>query len=155
MRAFVIDVNVAIVANGKSPQANTRCKLACMRKLREVQKSLVTIDARDHILGEYRRHLSMSGQPGAGDEFMYWLSQNLHTESVSERVTIHEHPERVFEEFPDDPALTEFDKSDRKYVAVVRASKNSPKILNAVDSDWGDFKEAFSTHGIEVCEICR
>nr|VFK57068.1 MAG: hypothetical protein BECKTUN1418D_GA0071000_105812 [Candidatus Kentron sp. TUN] len=155
MNALVIDVNVAIVANGKeSPQANAACKLACIRKLCEGKKTIIAIDDGDYVLGEYRNHLSMSGQPGVGDEFMCWLHQNQDTATVCERVKIHEHPGRVFEEFPDDPALVEFDLSDRKYVAVAVASKNSPTIINAVDSDWSDFTQAFLRHGIKVQELC-
>ena len=154
MRAFVVDANVAIVANRASPQADTTCEIACIQALREVKENMITIDDGDRILNEYRSHLSMSGQPGVGDEFMQWLFQNQYTKSVCERVVIHEHPVRVFEEFPDDPALMAFDRADRKYVAVAIASENSPRILNAVDSDWRDFEHELSMHGISVSELC-
>ncbi len=154
MAAFIVDVNVAIVANGESPQADIRCQLSCVRSLRDVQLNLICLDDGDRIFKEYRANLSMSGQPGVGDEFIYWLHQNQYTPSVCERVAIREHRERGFEEFPDDPALTAFDPSDRKYVAVVLASEHSPQILNAVDSDWRDFENELSMHEISVTELC-
>ena len=154
MAAFIVDVNVAIVANGQSEQADDRCQLSCIRSLRNVQQNMICLDDGDRIFTEYRRNLSMSDQPGAGNEFMYWLYQNCYTPSVCERVAIREHPERGFEEFPDDPALRGFDPSDRKYVAVARASEHSPHILNAVDSDWRNFESELSGHGINVSELC-
>ena len=154
MAAFIVDVNVAIVANGQSEQADARCELSCIRSLRNVQQNMICLDDGDRIFTEYRRNLSMSGQPGVGDEFMYWLSQNRYTPSACERVAIREHPERGFEEFPDDPALRRFDPSDRKYVAVARASEHSPLILNAVDSDWRNFESELSGYDINVSELC-
>ncbi len=154
MAAFIVDVNVAIVANGKSPQADNRCQLSCVRSLKDVQRNVICLDDGDRIFKEYLDHLSMSGQPGVGDEFMDWLNQNRYTPSACERVAIRGHPERDFEEFPDDPALMAFDRSDRKYAAVARASRHSPHILNAVDSDWRNFEPELSRHGINVSELC-
>ena len=154
MAAFIVDVNVAIVANGKSQQADIPCQLACVRRLRDVQQNMVCLDDGDRILKEYRSKLSMSGQPGVGDEFMYWLHQNCYIPNVCERVAIREHPARGFAEFPDDPALRAFDRSDRKYAAVARASQHSPHILNAVDSDWRNLGPELSRHGINVSELC-
>ena len=154
MAAFIVDVNVAIVANGQSEQADARCQLSCVRSLEEVQQNMICLDDGDRIFKEYLDHLSMSGQPGVGDEFMDWLNQNRYIPNVCERVTIREHPARGFEEFPDDPALMAFDRSDRKYAAVARASRHSPLILNAVDSDWRDYESELSRHGINVSELC-
>ena len=96
----------------------------------------------------------MSGQPGVGDEFMYWLFQNQYNGEVCERVHITPHPERKFVEFPEDPALTGFDPNDRKYVAVALASTNRPEILNAVDSDWYHFNSELSAAGLRIKQLC-
>ncbi len=155
MDAFVVDVNVAIVANGKkSPQADFACRLACVKALKQVRDNLICLDDGDHILSEYRNNLSMSGQPGVGDEFMYWLHQNQYTKTVCEQVVIHKHAKRVFEEFPDDSALAAFDRSDRKYVAVALTSRNQPTILNAVDSDWWEFKKPLEAHAVVIQFLC-
>jgi len=154
MSAFVIDVNVAIVANGASKQADTSCELACVRALRQVGENLISIDDGDHILSEYRRHLSMRGQPGVGDEFMHWIHQNQHTPTKCERVPIVDNQDRIFDEFPSDPDLCRFDADDRKYVAVALGSSHNPSILNAVDSDWRDYKGVLERHGLRIDELC-
>ena len=162
MSAFVVDVNVAVVANGKSPQADVACRLACIRALREVRKNVICIDDKDHILREYRKKLKTKGQPGVGDEFMQWLYQNQCTESICRRVVITPDQEWEFKEFPHDSRLgritdhPRFDRSDRKYVAVALASRRNPTILNAVDSDWSEYQDALSAHVVvkELCPKC-
>lgn len=96
----------------------------------------------------------MGGQPGVGDEFMQWIHQNQHTPERCERVNITENPDRGFNEFPDDRALSKFDHNDRKYVAVTIGSRHGPRILNAVDSDWHDYKDALQRHGVTVEQLC-
>ncbi len=156
MSAAVVDVNVPIVANGRHPPAGPQCRLACIRALRQARRGLICLDDGGRILAEYRRHLSLSGQPGVGDEFMYWLHRNQATEGTCERVPIHPlpHDDRDFAEFPRDPRLASFDPSDRKYAAVAVASGHSPRILNASDTDWWISREALADHGIDVDSIC-
>ncbi len=160
MIAFVVDVNVAIVANGESPQADEACELACIQALHKLKAGITVIDDEDLIMGEYRRNLAMSGRPGVGDEFMYWLYQNQFTKSVTERVVIKPDPTWGHEEFPHDASLgritdpQRFDPSDRKYVAVALASANHPAILNAVDSDYLHFEKALQNAGVVVHQLC-
>jgi hypothetical protein len=154
MNAFVVDVNVAISANQKTPRANSACQLACIRKLREVKKGTTVLDGGDYILKEYRRHLNMRGQPGAGDEFMYWIFQNQYNLEVCARVTVNPDPERGFKEFPDDPRLLDFDRGDRIYAAVALASRMNPTILNALDSDWAIFQKPLKEMGVTVTQLC-
>ena len=159
MSAFVVDANVAVVANRASQQADDACMLACIQALQKVRKNVIAIDDGDHVLSEYRGQLSMSGQPGAGNEFMYWLHQNQCNESICERVAITPDPEWGFKEFPHDNRLGRvtdplFDPDDRKYVAVALASRQSPTILNAVDSDWSEHRDALSANGVVVKELC-
>ncbi len=63
--------------------------------------------------------------------------------------------ENEFEEFPDDPALEGFDPDDRKFIAVAVAHPEGPPILQAVDSQWWDFRAAFRRNGIIVEFICE
>lgn len=154
MSAYVVDVNVPIVANGRSNQADAKCQLSCVQALKEVREGILCLDDGGHILGEYRRHLSPSGQPGVGDEFMQWLIQNQYRNDICERVTIARNSDRGFNEFPDDNALSGFDADDRKYVAVAMASNHEPRILNAVDSDWGDFESELRRHGLNIRQLC-
>jgi hypothetical protein len=100
--------------------------------------------------------LSLSGQPGMGDAFFKWVFQNQANSQVCETVEIHPRKgsDTDFEEFPKDPALAGFDPSDRKFVAVARTSARRPPILNAVDSDWWDFREPLRRNGVEVRFLC-
>ena len=63
--------------------------------------------------------------------------------------------ENEFEEFPDDPALNDFDPADRKFIAVACAHLERPPILQAVDSKWLDFHNAFRRNGVTVEFICK
>ena len=63
--------------------------------------------------------------------------------------------ENEFEEFPDDPALDGFDPDDRKFIAVALAHLERPPILQAVDGQWWDFRDAFRQHGVTIEFICE
>ena len=157
MNAFVVDTNVPVVANGRSEQASPDCVLACIESLEAVRsKGLVVLDDGMRILQEYMNNLSMSGQPGPGDAFMKWVWTVQAVTEHCERVTIQPKREddQDFEEFPRDPDLTDFDRADRKFVAVARASRNRPTILNAVDPDWWTHREALRRHGVRIRFLC-
>jgi hypothetical protein len=152
-----MDTNVAVVANGRAPQAGDTCIGACITALIEIrERQRMVLDDQGSILEEYRRHLSPSGQPGSGDAFFKWLWDNQgnpeHCRQVP--VTPLHRGGRGFEEFPDDPSLAHFDPSDRKFVAVALAGDEQPPILNASDTDWWEHREALSRHGIEIRFLC-
>jgi hypothetical protein len=153
----VMDTNVAVVANGRAPQAGDTCVEACIAALIEIrERQRMLLDDEGSILDEYRRQLSPSGQPGPGDAFFKWLWDNQgnpeHCHLVP--VTPLDGGGRGFEEFPDDPDLVRFDPSDRKFVAVALGSGERPPILNASDTDWWEHRNALSRHGIEVRFLC-
>ena len=156
MTAYVVDTNVPIVANANSPQASPACVIACIEKLESVVANVACIDDGILVLTEYMNNLSLAGQPGAGDFFMKWIHDNQAVEEHVERVPIT--PTNTdppsFEEFPDDAALADFDLSDRKFVAVALTSEKKPFVLNAVDSDWWDDREALKNNGIEIEFLC-
>ena len=60
-----------------------------------------------------------------------------------------------FGEFPKDPELANFDPDDRKFVAVAIAHCEKPPILQAVDSQWLDFRDVLLQHGVRVQFICE
>jgi hypothetical protein len=71
------------------------------------------------------------------------------------RLEIKPRTAEEFEAFPDDPDLAAFDLSDRKFVAVTRASAHSPEVLNAVDTDWWTFRAPLLRHGVRVEFLCE
>ena len=117
---------------------------------------IVVLDDGLRIIREYMNNLSLSGQPGAGDLFMKWVFDNQAVEDRCELVPLTQQSgdHDDFAEFPADNALAHFDRSDRKFVAVALGSNNAPEVLNAVDSDWWDFRHALSNHGIQIAFLC-
>lgn len=157
MTPSVADTNVLVVANGRTDQADFDCVLACVNALERIQKKgQLVLDEGMLIFQEYQQHCSFSGQPGVGDAFFKWVHDNRYNDQHCERVELTPSSDafRDFEEFPADPDLREFDRSDRKFVAVALASTQSPIVLNAVDSDWWDFHEPLKRNGVKVKFLC-
>jgi hypothetical protein len=157
MNAYVVDTNVPVVANGKSRQADLACVIACVKQLQAIYNNgMVVLDDLCLILDEYRKHLGMSGQPGPGDGFMKWIWNNQTNPSRCEQVAITPigQSQDDFEEFPCDPALVNFDRKDRKFVAVALASRNQPVIVNAVDSDWANYQTQLGNYGVRILQLC-
>lgn len=151
----IVDTNAAIVANGKSPQASPECVINCVRRLRQIQQNeILVLDDRWLIIQEYKNKLYDTGQPGVGDAFLKWVLTNQFNPQRCQRIQITELSQDNFAEFPKDPNLDRFDRSDRKFVAVAIAHPHKPPILNAVDSDWRYFRDRLATHGVEVEFIC-
>jgi hypothetical protein len=151
----VVDTNVGMAANDHPDRT---CRIACIAALQEAQATrIVVIDDSFRILSEYIRNMPPDRQPGAGIRFVQWLLQNQRNPTVCERVRITSKPgvDDDFEEFPDDPELEAFDRGDRKFVAVARASVNNPTILNAVDTrSWPKYKEHLARHGVQIECLC-
>ncbi|HEX3552011.1 MAG TPA: hypothetical protein VIA62_02145 [Thermoanaerobaculia bacterium] len=154
--AVVMDTNVAVVANGRTPQAGDKCVETCVATLIEMRDHRrVLLDDQGLILDEYRRRLSPSGQPGPGDAFFKWLWDNQGHQDHCRQIPITPaNGSRGFEEFPDDPDLERFDRADRKFVAVALASEERPPILNASDTDWWVHRAALNRHGVEIRFLC-
>ena len=158
MTAFVVDTNVAVVANEReSPQAGPECVIACIDQLAAIRdNAMIVLDDAGLILEEYGRRLNRSGQPGAGDMFLKWVwtvqADRWRCERV--RITPMAHDPGDFDEFPRDTDLAGFDRSDRKFVAVALASLNDPTIVNAVDSDWKNFHAALAKYGVKIKFLC-
>jgi hypothetical protein len=154
--AVVVDTNVTVIANGKE-NVPLACSAACATALHDITKSAVlAIDEGGLIFNEYKGYLSFAGQPGAGDYFFKWLADNCYRPERVARVRLEPDAKRPdeFAAFPADPELVAFDRSDRKFVAVALTHSERPPILNAVDSDWWDFREALKANGVAVQFLC-
>lgn len=156
MSEVVIDTNVAVTANGGHPPAGLDCIANCIDALKSARTQGVLIDDGQRILGEYRRHLSHSGQPGAGDAFFSWLWKNQANPKYCRQVAITSlgSSDTGFEEYPDDPELAGFDPSDRKFIAVARGSGTAPEVLQASDSKWWPLRNAFQRNGVRIRFLC-
>lgn len=149
----IVDTNVAIVANEKSEQAPVDLIIRCIEAIQSITaQGQIALDESGLIFEEYRHKLSLAGQPGTGDLFMKWVHDNQWNPAYCERREIHcsNETEQVFDEFPTDAGLAEFDISDRKFVAVANAGAKKIPILQAVDDKWWGWKDALAKCGIQV-----
>lgn len=152
----VVDTNVPIVANNReTPQAGPACVFACIESLEWVQNNgILLLDSERLILREYEVHLNYSSKPSPGDQFFKWLWDNQANPQHCRTIPITPNPDREFNEFPNDPTLASFDRSDRKFVAVALAAQTAPQILNAADTDWWQHRAALQQHGITITFLC-
>ena len=108
--AVIVDTNVAVVANGQSPQASSNSIDTCIYRIEAIirgEEKLV-LDNGWIILGEYLRNLRSSGEPGAGDRLLRWILANKDRLCDLVPITPVDGAENEFEEFPDDSALNGF-----------------------------------------------
>jgi hypothetical protein len=150
---FVVDTNVAIVANNRE-WPSPECVLACAQRLREiVDTGRIALDAGDQIFGQYRGYLSFSGQPGVGDVFFKWVFDHYWNDERCDRVAIT--PEgKSYKEFPADERLAAFHWKDRMFVAVAAVHPEHPPILQATDTKWHNFAVALAERGVNLQFLC-
>lgn len=165
MNAVVVDTNVILVEKGMSEQACPECVAKCQERLNQIigGSEKVVIDDNWIILSEYldyhedrnsTTHMRTSGS------FLDWFIRNHRNPEQCLKVTITPTQDgRGFEEFPDDPALHDFDPDDRKFIAVVVVYENTHQekalLLQALDSQWYGFREAFIKNDLEKEFICE
>ena len=151
MTTFVVDTNVAVVANGRQTHADLQCQVLCVEKLRSVvADEVVTIDDEGAILQEYMSRLNFSGMPGVGDMFFKHVFNYQYRGDRVRRIAVTPSADdrRGFEELPEN----RLDRSDRKFLAVAFVA--GAVILNATDSDWVEQNALTETLGVEVAQLC-
>jgi hypothetical protein len=153
------------VANGTSTQTLRLpgCVAAAVTRLEQIKaQETVVLDSTWRIIREYQANVDNRNQRGPGTVFLRWLLQNRTSERCREIGITSTDPtdENQFAEFPNDPALANFDRSDRKFVAVALAHLQQypeepvPPILNAVDSDWVDYEPILNSYGVIIEFLC-
>ncbi len=161
-RKVIVDTNVPIVANiAAHPEYDSdvdlNCILSCIEAIETVTKrGVLIIDESDEIFSEYinQPYLSLKGQPGVGDLFVKWIADNQWNVNLINRVRITQ-VDDTFSEFPNEVELEDFDRSDRKFIAVANAHPEKPPVLEATDSKWWGWKEALERNGINVRFLCK
>jgi hypothetical protein len=151
---YVVDTNVAIVANGDSEDGlpvRVSCRVAAVNFLRELlSKHIVLVDVQKHITTEYRHKLNPAGQPGVGDLFYQKVLQ-----SGPDRVGWIDLDPSLHEDggtFPESLVSEGFDRSDRKFAALAKFCK--VPVVNAADSDWVIHGATLAQEEIEVQNLC-
>ncbi len=117
-------------------------------------KQRIAMDDAFEILREYQNKTSPKTSNKPGDAFVKWALQNNANPKKCDLVKLTAHDERVYDSFPEDARLANFDPSDRKFVAVSAAHPDHPPIIQAADSKWLRWKSALKDHGISVEFSC-
>ena len=160
MSKCIVDTNVPVTANlSARPDPCSDVPDCCIRESVDqieniIEEGCLVIDDAGEIFQEYINNLSLRGQPGIGDAFAKWVNDYQFTPSKVDRVPITKNGDS-YKEFPDHPDLNNFDRSDRKFVAVANTHPEKPPILQATDSKWWGWKDALDEHGITVVFLCR
>ena len=151
----VVDTKVPITANKNLDYLP--CAAQCANSLLQIMTvGTLLIDEGNLIFDEYRRHLSFSGQPGPGDVFFKWLVDNRHNRNLVLQIKLAPagNGQDEYAAFPSDQSLRNFDRSDRKFVALALSYQGDSEILNAVDSDWWIFRDALERCGLRIRHLC-
>lgn len=165
MTVCIVDENVPIVANdvaritagldAVAPEADEACRLAAIQRLRAlISKGTVAIDDGGEVIARYRKHLSGKGQPGVGDYFLKYVSDNSFSPNRVVRFALQRTDKGEYADFPDDAELRRFDRDDRVFVALALTAGDHCSIINAVDSDYLMHRSALMRHGVTVEELC-
>lgn len=157
MTRVVVDTNVPIVANGRpDPSKGGRppsvsCRAAAIEFLIETRRSRrVLLDLSGEIQREYKKYLDPKGEPGVGDRF--YLDVLMSAPVRVERIELPRTPDGSYLDFPEDPALEDFDPSDRKFAALARRGR--APVANATDTDWLHHRAALEANEISIEFVC-
>lgn len=151
MKRRIVDTNVAVVANGRDSNAALNCRLAAIDALASLLRAgQIIIDDDGEMLGEYKTYCSPKGEPGIGDRFFREVLTNYSGKIL--RIRLDRNEDGSYVDFPNDPDLATFDRSDRKFAAAAR--KASAPVLNATDEDWWEHRVSLSRNGIRIEFVC-
>lgn len=157
---LIVDTNVPVTANRAvdvddiQTKEMAACVLSCVEAIETVMaRGGLILDADNEIFDEYRRHLSLKGQPGVGDMFLKWVHDHQWNLPAEDRVKLHKTGED-YDDFPEHEGLLDFDRADRKFIALAHAHPARPEILQALDSKWWGWKGALRECGIQVRFLC-
>ena len=163
-KKFVIDTNVMCVANyaidseRKPDDLPNSCIVKCVEEIERLMnnKDSIVVDSNYEILSEYRKTLSSGNPSEMGIRFYKWISSVVESLPASNRVAITKtKDEKFYKEFPDHEDLKNFDRSDRKFIAVANKHPDNPEILQATDSEWWGVRAALCEVGIKVRFLCE
>lgn len=154
----LIETNVALVASDLCEQASADCMESCIAVLMDVIRgqSVVVLDDDGRVLDEYRKQLSMTGEPRIGDRFLKWVHDHQFVADICERVPVYARDADGLDyaELDGISGLEGFDSDDRKFLATALAGGAQVKLLNAVDSDWLNYRDPVVACGVGLEFVC-
>jgi len=118
---------------------------------------VLVIDNQWHVLGEYARNLKRGG---LDEQFLRWVLQNRQNPKRCCLIYLASDPAWSFKDFPKDKRLAKFDRADRKWIALSRASARRlniyPPITQATDLNLKckQFAATLRAYGVDIDFIC-
>jgi hypothetical protein len=153
MTEVIVDTNVAVVANQQNFGVVASCIDACIIFIAMARgEHVVLIDDADAIRQEYAQALQQSRPYGLGALFLQHVYQHQYNPARVRRVALALDADGEYADFPNDPALANFDPSDRKFATLAR--NTGVPVTNATDSDWIDNIAALNAQQISVDFLC-
>jgi hypothetical protein len=153
---YIVDTNVPATASSSDP-SQRNCREQCIVELEAFFNGsrVLVIDDQWHVLGEYARNLKRGG---LDEQFLRWVLQNRQNPKRCCLIYLASDPAWSFKDFPKDKRLAKFDRADRKWIALSRASARKlnihPPIAQATDLKWKQFAAILRAYGVNVDFIC-
>jgi hypothetical protein len=144
----VIDTNVLVCANRAA--GSFESAVAARYLFSVMDEHRLVEDDLGLVYSEYKRHVSASGQPGAGDAFFKWYMNSRWTPEQVLRVPID--PNVSISSYVP-TSLQSFDNDDHKWIAIYLEG-GADEIANCSDSDWINAAAVLISEGIVVNELC-
>lgn len=153
----IIDANVIYLA--RIPVSGfTDDALPLARKCIEFLKAVmndnkkIVMDLGQLIYKEYRDAYEevKNGDRNVGSIFCRWFFQYYQRISNEDYVELTPNADREFEEFPDDTRLANFDRKDRKYIAVANKHTAHPPVIEGADVKWLGYRDVLEQYCIRL-----
>lgn len=159
---YIIDTNVPVLAGtniADIPEDQLPCAEACVRFIENILRTKdfrIVLDANWEILNEYKKNImTPKGSENLGTRFLMWLYQHLGQIPDRDCISLEKTGDHNYVTFPIDPALSTFDPSDRKFVALANAHPEHPAIVQGTDGKWWGFKDVLENLGIHIEFLCE
>lgn len=154
----IVDTNVPLTAGEEACPLGVECREACIHTIRDIWEGRhrLVLDGSGIIFRQYQENFGKRGDLGIAGRFQAWLLRNLFIPEHVKLVDIQPIDDYGdFEELPDEVRQSDFDRSDRVFVALALANGNAAPIVQAADSKWIGWEAMLSRHGITLEFPCR
>lgn len=108
----------------------------------------LVLDLDYEIMTEYRNIISE--ETNEGKIFWRWLYTYLGRIDLKNLVKLEKDEDGNHLMFPIEERTNEFDRSDRKFVALSRTHTEHPPIVEAADGKWLGFRDVFEEYGVHI-----
>lgn len=151
---IIMDTNVA--AKAATPQEECKpeewnMQEQCIEFIREFTKNIdsqLVLDFDYEIIKEYRNRIP--DNTPIGKIFWRWFNSYIGKIPFENMAKLEKDADGNYIMFPLEKRTEEFDKSDRKFVALARTHNEHPPIIEAADGKWLGFKDVFSEYGVHI-----